>query len=83
MGLISVRKDLKRIFASYGIPYGPGEDVTINNRDYERSESGQSHRIPDARIREIPFDWTLSSKTISSHKSAAFSTPTPNRGRWS
>jgi len=30
-----VRQELKNTFASYGIPYGPGEDVTINNRDYE------------------------------------------------
>ena len=29
------------MFDAYGIPYGPGANVTINNRDYETSESGQ------------------------------------------
>jgi hypothetical protein len=61
-----VRSNLKDIFAEYKIAYGPRTDITINNRDYERSDSGQSYRIPDARIRDVSFDWTLSPKTISS-----------------
>ena len=34
-----VRQEFKRMFASYSIPYGPGEDLTINNRAYETLES--------------------------------------------
>ncbi len=68
----TVRKDLKKLFNSFGIPYGPGEDATINNRDYESSESGQSYRIPDARIGDASFDWTLSSKTISAPQIRGF-----------
>jgi hypothetical protein len=68
----TVRKDLKKLFDSFGIPYGPGEDATINNRDYESSESGQSYRIPDARIGDASFDWTLSSKTISAPQIRGF-----------
>ncbi len=61
----AVRQEFKRMFACCLIPYGPGEDVTINNRDYERSESGQNYRVPDASLEDIAFDWTLSLKTIS------------------
>ncbi len=68
----TVRKDLKKLFDSFGIPYGSGEDVTINNRDYENSESGQSYRIPDARIGDVSFDWTLSPKTISAPQIRGF-----------
>jgi hypothetical protein len=34
-----VRLDLKNMLYSFGIAYGPGEDLTINNRDYETSEN--------------------------------------------
>ena len=67
-----VRQNLKNIFDTYGIPYGPSEDVTVNNRDYETSESGQSYRIPDARLGDVSFDWTLSPKTISSPQIRGF-----------
>ncbi len=60
-----VRKAIRQLFDEYGIPYGPGADVTVNNRDYESSNSGQSYRIPDARIGDVSFDWTLSPKTFS------------------
>jgi hypothetical protein len=68
----TVRKDLKKLFDSFGIPYGPGADVTINNRDYESSENGQNYRIPDARIGDASFDWTLSPKTISAPQIRGF-----------
>ena len=45
----SVRRDLRQMFDDYSIPYGPGADVTVNNRDYETSEDEESYRIPDAR----------------------------------
>ncbi len=67
-----VRQEFKRMFTSYLIPYGPGEDVTINNRDYETSESGQNYRVPDARLEDVAFDWTLSLKTISSAQIRGF-----------
>jgi hypothetical protein len=67
-----VRQEFKRMFASYFIPYGPGEDVTINNRDYETLESGQNYRVPDAKLEDVAFDWTLSLKTISSAQIRGF-----------
>jgi hypothetical protein len=67
-----VRTDLRQMFDEYHIPYGPRADVTVNNRDYENSESGQSYRIPDARIRDVSFDWTLVPKTMSTPQIRGF-----------
>jgi hypothetical protein len=59
-----VRQDLKSQLNSYRIPFGPDEDITVNNRDYETSENDSRYRIPDARLEDVAFDWTLSPKTI-------------------
>jgi hypothetical protein len=56
-----VRMKLRRLFNDYNIPYGPLSDVTINNRDYQ---GPKVYRIPDARIRDVSYDWTLTAKTI-------------------
>ena len=56
-----VRRKLRRLFNEYNIPYGPRSDITINNRDYQGQKD---YRIPDARIRDVSFDWTLTAKTI-------------------
>ena len=34
-----VRQALRQLFDEYGIPYGPRANLTINNRDYETSET--------------------------------------------
>ncbi len=67
-----VREKLSDMFFSYGISFGPGEDVIINNRDYETSDNGQSYRLPDVRIRDVSFDWTLFPKTISTPQIRGF-----------
>ncbi len=59
-----VRAKLRQMLIEYHIPYGPGTDITVNNRDYETSESGTVYRIPDARIKNVSLDWTLVGKTI-------------------
>jgi hypothetical protein len=67
-----VRADLRQLFDEYGIPYGPRANLTINNRDYETSESDNLYRIPDARLGDVDFEWTLSQKTISSPQIRGF-----------
>lgn len=67
-----VRQQLMNLFDTYSIDYGPGKDATINNRDYETSENDSSYRIPDARLGDIAFDWTLSPKTIGSAQIRGF-----------
>lgn len=67
-----VRQNLKSLFNTYGIPFGSGERVTVNNRDYQTSENDSSYRIPDARLGDVAFDWTLSPKTISSPQIRGF-----------
>jgi hypothetical protein len=68
----TVRRELRRTFDEYGILYGPGEDVIINNRDYATTESGRSYRLPDVRIGDVSFDWTLTMKTIGSQQIRGF-----------
>ena len=68
----AVRLDLKDTFSSFGVPYGPRMDVTINNRDYETTDNDSQYRIPDARLGDVAFDWTLSLKTISSAQIRGF-----------
>jgi hypothetical protein len=67
-----IRADLKEMFASYGILYGPGADVIINNRDHETLESRRNYRLPDVRIRDVSFDWTLVPKTIRTQQIRGF-----------
>ncbi len=67
-----VRAELEEMFEEYDIPYGPRADVTVNNRDYETSENGRSYRLPDVRIWDVSFDWTLFPKTISTPQIRGF-----------
>jgi hypothetical protein len=72
------RRDLQRLFSRKGIPYGRGQRVAINNRDYDTSQPGKpSYRVPDLRIGDAPtgdvpdgearigsltIDWTIRMK---------------------
>jgi hypothetical protein len=67
-----VRLDLRNMFRSLDIPFGAGEAVTINNRDYETADNGSRYRVPDARLADVAFDWTLSLKTIGSAQIRGF-----------
>jgi hypothetical protein len=67
-----VRQALRQLFDEYGIPYGPRANLTINNRDYETSETDILYRIPDARLGDVDFEWTLSQKTVSSPQIRGF-----------
>ena len=60
------------MFDTYSIDYGLGKDATINNRDYETTDEDSRYRIPDARLDDVAFDWTLSPKTISSAQIRGF-----------
>jgi hypothetical protein len=68
-----VRLQLRTLFDSYQIPYGRRADITINNRDYDTSDATNiTYKVPDARIRNVSFDWTLTPKTISSEQIRGF-----------
>ena len=68
----SVRYLLRRQFDEYGLPYGSGAEITINNRDYDTSGPNRTYTVPDARIRDVSFDWTLTLKTISTPQIRGF-----------
>jgi hypothetical protein len=67
-----VREKLRDLLYSYDIPYGPGQDLMINNRDYETTDSTKTYRVPDARIRDVTIDWTLVPKTIMTEQTRGF-----------
>jgi len=67
-----VRAKLSEMLSSYEIPCGPGTDVLVNNRDYETKPRGQDYRVPDARVGDISYDWTLWQKTIGSAQIRGF-----------
>jgi hypothetical protein len=56
------RRDLKRLYTQKGIPYGRGQGIAINNRDYNTSQPVKSpsgrppYRVPDLRIGEAQKD---------------------------
>jgi hypothetical protein len=58
----AVRERLKLLFENYGVPFGPKQNITINNRD--ASSANQSYRIPDARLGRVSIDWSLAPKTV-------------------
>ena len=69
---VEVRQELRRLFEKYNIAYGAGRDISINSRDYDTSSEPKMFRIPDARVGDVCFDWTLSLKTISNPQIRGF-----------
>ena len=67
-----VRQNLRDLFNYHAISFGSGRSITINNRDYDTSQSRTSFRVPDARVGNVSFDWTLSLKTSSSPQIRGF-----------
>ena len=68
----TVRKDLKKLFDSFGIPYGPGRGRDDQQSRLRKFGERSQFRIPDARLGDASFDWTLSSKTISAPQIRGF-----------
>jgi hypothetical protein len=58
----AVREKLRLEYNASRAPYGPGQIITVNNRDV-RSED-QTYKIPDARLGDMSIDWTLTSKSL-------------------
>ena len=67
-----VRQALREFFDSYSIVYGPRGNITINNRDYDTSSPPRTWTVPDARVGNISFDWTLTLKTIANPQIRGF-----------
>jgi hypothetical protein len=65
-----VREKLQLTFNVNGIPFGRGLNLTINNRDPVSAEN--SYTIPDARLGNVSFDWTMSPKSLSSAQVRGF-----------
>jgi hypothetical protein len=64
----NVRDKLKQLYNEYDIYYGKGGFITINNRDYNRLRDPPTYRVPDARVGNIAFDWTIGLKTAATRQ---------------
>ena len=62
---MKVRRELRDLFSWNRVPYGVGQNITINNRANETTDDGLRYRIPDARLGNVFYDWTLEPKTPS------------------
>jgi hypothetical protein len=60
-----IRAELRASYNASGVNYGPSLEITVNNRDYDTSGPKKTYTVPDARVRDMSFDWTLTEKTIS------------------
>jgi len=67
-----VRFELRSFYNGYRLPFGAGSNIAINNRDYDTSGSAPSYRVPDARVGDAVFDWTLTPKALSNPQIRGF-----------
>jgi hypothetical protein len=58
-----LRQELRDFYNSLRIPWGPGRQVRVVGREYNRSGTDITYRVPDARVGNVAFDWTLFRKT--------------------
>jgi hypothetical protein len=58
-----VRRKLQDFFDMYQVTYGKGKNITINNRNYNTSSTPPTYRLPDARVADLAYDWTLELKS--------------------
>ncbi len=58
-----VRKDLRNLYGSLGIPTARDQQVRVNGREYDTSGTDSTYRTPDARVGKVAYDWTLTRKT--------------------
>jgi hypothetical protein len=67
------RHELRRLYDRLNVSYGKGQNITINNRDYDTSQPGKPMwTVLDARIGDISFDWTLSPKNVADKQIRGF-----------
>jgi hypothetical protein len=65
-----VRDDLKYFFTRYGVPFGVGQEINVNNRNYVPPNG--EFRIPDLRIVNLAIDWTLTPKSMATAQVRGF-----------
>ena len=68
----TVRKDMKKLFAQYGIEQGAGKQVRVVGREYDTSGTDKTYRIPDLRVGKIAYDSTMARKVPSTPQIRGF-----------
>jgi hypothetical protein len=69
---VLVRYRFRSLLKNYRVTYGPGAEITINNRDYDTSGPIRIYTVPDARVGDVSFDWTLTLKMPSTPQIRGF-----------
>jgi hypothetical protein len=59
---MAVRREMRTMFARYGIEQGPGKQVRVVGREYDTSRTDRTYRIPDIRVGRMGFDSTMERK---------------------
>lgn len=60
-----VRHQLRMMYRTSAIDQSENQNVRVNRREYNSSQSELSFRLPDARVGKVAFDVTLTRKTLS------------------
>lgn len=68
----TVRRDLRRLYDRLEISTGRDQKVRVIGREYDSSGNDRTFRIPDARVGNVAFDFTLTAKTISTRQVRGF-----------
>lgn len=59
----TLRSELRRLFDAHRISWGPNQIVRVVGREYRTTSTDRTYRIPDARVGNVAFDWTLTRKS--------------------
>lgn len=68
----TVRDNLRQAFNGLGISTSPGKPVRVIGREYATTGTDRTYRIPDARVGDVAFDWTLRRKTAATPQVRGF-----------
>lgn len=67
-----VRMNLRKRFNGYAIDSAGAGPVRVNRREYDTSGTDRTHQIPDARVKNLAFDVTLTQKTLATAQIRGF-----------
>lgn len=59
---LQVRRELRSFYNSLDVPSGSGLNVRVIGREYSTNGNDRTYRVPDARVGNVLFDWTLARK---------------------
>jgi hypothetical protein len=68
----AVKKDFRDILGARSLSAPSDDAVRVSGREYDSSGNDLTYSIPDARVRDVAFDVTLTAKRLSSRQIQRF-----------